>query len=411
MGLVFGQRWPICNHYEMHTMSTENLAQRLDSLLGEPLEAIRERQASTLDGLTGGLERPFVLFGASQLGRKALATLKELGFVPAAFMDNNPALWGTQIDYVPVVSPAQLFETWEGELPSVICTIWSGHIHDVMADRLQPLVALGFERIALFGHLAWRYPQYLLPHYCMDLPEHVLPEAEAIKQAFALLGDDASRTLYVDHIEWRLHLNHDLLPVSSPLQIYFDAQFSNNCLAEVVFDLGAFNGDTLESYLASGRDFLAYHCFEPVAQNFAQLQACVQRVDDARVKTHRLAIGGRVGDVLIEAANGPSSRVGMGDERVPMTTLDELALRGIVPTFIKIDIEGLEPQCLAGGRTMITEHKPLIAVSVYHEQNHLWQILLQLHGYFDGYQYSLCPHVSDGWDLVLYAVPKDRLPN
>ncbi|WP_339844770.1 FkbM family methyltransferase [uncultured Halopseudomonas sp.] len=391
-------------------MNTENLTRRLDFLLSESLESVRERQASTLDRLTGGLDGPFVLFGASQLGRKALATLKELGFVPCAFMDNNPNLWGTHIDFVPVVSPAQLVETWEGELPSVICTIWSGHIHDVMSDRLQPLVELGFDRIALFGHLAWRYPQYLLPHYSMDLPEHVLPETEAIKQAFNLLGDEASRKLYVDHVEWRLHLNHDLLPVSSPLQIYFDARFSNNSLAEVVFDLGAFNGDTLESYLASGRDYSEYHCFEPAAQNFAQLEASVRKVAKISVQAHRLAIGDCVGDVLIEAANGPSSRVGMGDERVPMTTLDELAVGGLVPTFIKIDIEGLEPQCLAGGRTMIMEHKPLIAVSVYHEQNHLWRILLQLNGYYDSYHYSLCPHVSDGWDLVLYAVPEDRLP-
>jgi FkbM family methyltransferase len=395
----------------MHTMNTENLTHRLEHLLSEPLESVRERQVGTLDRLTGGLDRPFALFGASQLGRKALVVLKELGFAPCAFMDNNPALWGTHIDSVPVVSPAQLVETWQGELPSVICTIWSGHIHDVMADRLQPLVELGFERIALFGHLAWRYPEHLLPHYCMDLPECVLPEAEAIRQAFSLLGDEVSRKLYVDHVEWRLHLNHDLLPVSSPLQIYFDPLFSTNFRAEVVFDLGAFTGDTLESYLASGRDFLQYHCFEPAAQNFAQLQACVKRVAKSSVHAHRLAIGDCVGEVLIEAANGPSSRVGLGDERVPMTTLDELAVSGLVPTFVKIDIEGLEPQCLAGGRAVIAEHKPLIAVSVYHEQNHLWRILLQLHGYYDGYQYSLCPHVSDGWDLVLYAVPKDRLPN
>ncbi|SDS18448.1 methyltransferase, FkbM family [Halopseudomonas sabulinigri] len=391
-------------------MNTEDLTQRLERLLSEPLQSVRERQAGTLDQRIGGLDRPFVLFGASQLGRKALAVLKELGFVPCAFLDNNPALWGTQIDSVLVLSPAKLAETWEGALPSVICTIWSGHIHDCMSDRLQPLVELGFERIALFGHLAWRFPQYLLPHYCMDLPENVLPEAGAIRKAFALLADETSRKLYVDHVEWRLHLDHDLLPVSSPLQIYFDAHFSTNYAAEVVFDLGAFNGDTLESYLASGRDFLEYHCFEPVTQNFAQLQACVQRVDDVRVQTHRLAIGEGFGDVLIEAANGPSSRVGMGDELVPMTTLDELSARGLLPTFIKIDIEGLEPQCLAGGRAMITEHEPVIAVSVYHEQSHLWQILLQLHSYSKNYRYSLGPHVSDGWDLVLYAVPEHRLP-
>lgn len=392
-------------------MSVETLESELERLLAEPLKSVRERQTHTLQRLIGDLDRPFALFGASHLGRKAQTVLREMGLVPCAFMDNNPALWGTTIDSVPVYSPAQLAEHWQGALPSVICTIWSGHIHDCMEDRLTPLRALGFERIALFGHLAWRYPRHLLPHYCMDLPEKVLPEADAIRQAFALLGDEASRRLFVNHVAWRLHLDHDLLPISSPLQIYFDPHFSSDCADEVVFDLGAFNGDTLEGYLATGRGYREYHCFEPVARNFAALRDSLERQARPGLYAHRLAVGDSNGEVLIEAANGPSSRVGLGDERVPMTTLDDLTSQGLSPTFIKIDIEGFEPQCLAGGRRLIIERQPVIAVSVYHEQNHLWRILLQLHGYYDGYRFSLCPHVSDGWDLVLYAVPADRVPS
>jgi len=248
-------------------------------------------------------------------------------------------------------------------LPAVICTIWSGHIHDCMEDRLAPLRRLGFERIALFGHLAWRYPQHLLPHYCMDLPEKVLPEADAIRQAFALLGDESSRRLFVNHVAWRLHLDHDLLPVSSSLQIYFDPHFSTDCADEVVFDLGAFNGDTLEGYLATGRGYREYHCFEPVARNFAALRDSLERQARPGLYAHRLAVGDSNGEVLIEAANGPSSRVGLGDERVPMTTLDDLTSQGLPPTFIKIDIEGFEPQCLAGGHRLIAERRPVIAVT------------------------------------------------
>jgi FkbM family methyltransferase len=392
-------------------MTLLSLSERLDALLSEPLDAVRERQANTLEQLIGNFDQPIVLFGASHLGRKAQAVLTAMGRAPCAFMDNNPALWGSCIDSVPVFSPAQFVEQWSGELPAVICTIWSGHIHDGMASRLQPLQALGFQRIALFGHLAWRFPQKFLPHYCMDLPEHVLPHAAAIRQAFALLADEASQQLYVDHIEWRLHLNHDLLPVSSPLQIYFDERFSSALANEVVFDLGAFNGDTLQAYLASGRGYHEYHCFEPVAQNFAALQACLQEQGRPGLFAHRLAVGDSNGEVQVEAANGPSSRVGMGDEWVAMTTLDELAAQGAAPSFIKIDIEGFEPQCLAGGKQLISELQPVIAVSVYHEQDHLWRILLQLHEYHRGYRYSLCGHVSDGWDLVLYAVPADRVPS
>lgn len=391
-------------------MHADLISQRLERLLSEPLESVRDRQANTLERLIGSLDGPLVLFGASHLGRRAFALLKELGCPPCAFLDNNPALWGQSIESVPVFSPAQFVAQCTGELPSVICTIWSGHIHDCMADRLKPLQQLGFQRIALFGHLAWRYPAQLLPHYCMELPEHVLEETAAIRRAFALLDDQPSRQLFVDHIEWRLHLNHDLLPVSSARQIYFDASFSTHFADEVVFDLGAFNGDTAECYLASGRSFREYHCFEPVARNFVALEATLARLALPGLYAHRLAVGDSRGEVLIEAGNGPSSRVGMGDERVPMTTLDDLAAQGTRPTFIKIDIEGFEPQCLLGGRKLISEHQPLIAVSVYHQQNHLWRIALQLHDYNGAYRFRLCPHVSDGWDLVLYAVPADRVP-
>jgi len=94
-----------------------------------------------------------------------------------------------------------------------------------------------------------------------------------------------------------------------------------------------------------------------------------------------------------------------------MTTLDALSTSELPPTFIKIDIEGFEPQCLAGGRNVISKHHPVIAVCIYHEQDHLWSILLQLNDYYPHYHFSLCPHLAEGWDLVLYAVPKDRLPN
>ena len=197
-------------------MNSENLTQRLERLLTEPLSDVRARQVETLDTLLGGLDRPFILFGAGNLGRKALAVLQAMGAKPEAFIDNNPALWGTRIDQVPVFAPTALAEQWQGPLPGVIATIWCGEATDRMADRLGPLRALGFERIALFGHLAWRYPQSFLPHYSLDLPEKVLADAERIRTAFGLLADDASRRLFIDHIEWRLFLDYDLLPPAAP---------------------------------------------------------------------------------------------------------------------------------------------------------------------------------------------------
>jgi FkbM family methyltransferase len=245
----------------------------------------------------------------------------------------------------------------------------------------------------------------------LDLPEKVLVDAERIRTAFSLLADDASRSLFVDHIEWRLFLDYDLLPPAAAQAIYFDRYFSNEYADEVVYDIGAFNGDSVLGYLESGRSFREIHSFEPSSANYQALTATLQRLrGHGSCHAHQLAVGDISGEVLIEAQGGPAARVGSGSERVTVTTLDALCEQIAPPTFIKIDIEGFEPQCLEGGRRLITEQQPLIAVCVYHEQDHLWSILLLLHAYHPSYHFRLGPHLAEGWDLVLYAVPSSRLP-
>ena len=239
----------------------------------------------------------------------------------------------------------------------------------------------------------------------------LLADAERIRTAFGLLGDDESRQLFIDHVEWRLFLDYDLLPPAAPQSIYFDRYFSNENVDEVVYDIGAFNGDSVLGYLESGRPFREIHSFEPSSSNYQALVKTLQRLQGhGSFQAHQMAVGDACGEVLIEAQGGPAARVGSGSERVTVTTLDTLCGRIVPPTFIKIDIEGFEPQCLEGGRKLISERQPLIAVCVYHEQNHLWTILLQLHAYQPGYHFRLGPHLAEGWDLVLYAVPADRLP-
>jgi hypothetical protein len=45
------------------------------------------------------------------------------------------------------------------------------------------------------------------------------------------------------------------------------------------------------------------------------------------------------------------------------------------PTFIKLDVEGAEPEALIGGRQTITSHRPTLAVSAYHQPDHLWSLI------------------------------------
>jgi FkbM family methyltransferase len=388
---------------------------RLAALLAEPLEAVRQREQDALEQGMGSLDADFLLFGAGNLGRKVLQRLQKNGKEPRAFIDNNAALWGTEVLGVPVMAPAEAARSFDTARIGVLVTIWYGEATDRMSDRLDPLRALGFRRIALFGHLAWRFREGFLPYYCLDRPSKVIEASERIRLAYAALSDPASRALFVDHVAWRLTLDYDLLPTASPEQIYFNPRFFNRVDDEVLYDVGAFTGDSIAGFLASARGaaFGQIHAFEPSAGNFGRLRSYVDSLQSkqGRVFAHHTALGNAVGTIQVQTDNGPSSRVGFGSETVALTTIDTLAPTLGAPTLIKIDIEGFEPDCLRGARAVIERTAPVVAASVYHLQDHLWEILLQLRDYRPDYDFHLCPHVADGWDLVLYAVPPHRRVN
>jgi hypothetical protein len=44
------------------------------------------------------------------------------------------------------------------------------------------------------------------------------------------------------------------------------------------------------------------------------------------------------------------------------------------PTYIKMDIEGSEPQALAGGEGLIQENMPVLGICLYHRSEHFWQL-------------------------------------
>ena len=86
------------------TKTDEYLAE-LDRLLSEPLSSVRDRENSAFDKLLAGCENHVVLFGAGNLGRKVLRSLRSIGVEPLAFADNGQPKWGSHVEGVPVLSP------------------------------------------------------------------------------------------------------------------------------------------------------------------------------------------------------------------------------------------------------------------------------------------------------------------
>jgi len=392
----------------------DRVAREIDGLLEETVDHCKARERAAFDVVSGGDQSPIVLLGAGQLGRRTVAALERVDRPPIAVADNNPALWGTTIGTVPICSPAEAAQRY-GESATFVVSIWrAGGTHRYEHSRRQ-LHELGCRRVTSIAPLAWKYAEVMLPHYTLDLPHRVLEQADSIRSAFALFTDDRSRAEFIAQLRFRLLADFDGLahPDSDPQYLAPDLFVESD--QERVVDAGAFNGDSLRAFLSTGRPFASYVALEPDPANFAALSdyltslptAIGQRVVPLPVAAFsrrvrmRIEGTGSAAAALVEATGAPR------DDDVECVTLDELlADRGV--SFLKLDIEGAEPEALKGGASLIARDRPVIAVCVYHLQDHLWRLPSLIRSLVDDYRYHLRPYNEEGWDLVCYAVPRER---
>jgi hypothetical protein len=92
---------------------------------------------------------------------------------------------------------------------------------------------------------------------------------------------------------------------------------------------------------------------------------------------------------------------------VEVVPIHELIPSEPAPLFIKIDVEGAESEALAGAALMIRDRHPVLAVSVYHRPDDLWQLPFALHSLNPASQLFMRTLGEDGMDIVCFAIPKD----
>jgi FkbM family methyltransferase len=381
-------------------------------LLKEGRDGAVKREKSAFDAAVEGRTDSLVLFGAGNLGRKTLAGLRTIGKEPLAFTDSNPKLWGSLVEGLKVLPPVEASRLY-GTTSTFVITIWTGEGYDRMGSRERQLHGLGCQRVVPFALLFWKFADLFLPHYAVDLPHKVHDQADDVLRACEVWSDDASCFEYLAQLRWRLLSDFDTLPNPVRDTTYFPPDLFRLKEGEVFIDCGAYDGDTILSFLEqpngpSGR----IHSFEADPNNFRRLEQTVSQLPQrGSIAVNNLAVGSSNGSVLFCASGNEASYVSpnSGDTRVNCVALDK-ALDGLDPTFIKMDIEGAELDALTGASQLIKRCSPVLAICSYHRQDHLWKIPLLIRSFNSGYRFYLRPHLLEGWDLVCYAVPPSRSP-
>jgi len=257
----------------------------------------------------------------------------------------------------------------------------------------------------------WRYPQRFLPHFRIDLPSKLLKARARVLRAARLFTDHSSQDEFFTQLRMLVTDTFTERSYGTPGPTYFARDLLAPTAAEWFIDCGAFNGDTLDSLLlAAGGRISGYEGFEPDPHNFALLRNRIQSISDkitSQCEIRPIALGRRREQLRFAATGDVIACVKSdGTTIVESAPLDEL-LANKTPTFIKMDIEGAELSAIEGGRNVITSHSPTMAVCVYHEQAHLWDIPLALADLLPQSIFALRFHHST-YDVVCYAMPRNR---
>lgn len=133
----------------------------------------------------------------------------------------------------------------------------------------------------------------------------------------------------------------------------------------MALDIGANIGNHA---LYFAKRFRAVHAFEPNPHTFELLRFNAQWTPNAQV--HRLGLGDARGvfELIENSTNLGGSSILIGDKRnnnvvpIEIETLDEAAIDTTDLCFVKIDVEGFEPQVIRGGANTLRLRQPVVVL-------------------------------------------------
>jgi FkbM family methyltransferase len=153
---------------------------------------------------------------------------------------------------------------------------------------------------------------------------------------------------------------------------------------------------------------------EPVPENWGCLAKFIDENHLGNVETAEIALGDQNGELLLDlgAKSGGHSAVLRRTGRyisVPQRTLDSLVEEFTIRDlgFMKIDVEGYEPEVLRGAEETIRRTRPIIAVSAYHLPEHQELLPSLISGITEDYSVYV-RNLAPALELECWGVPNEK---
>ncbi len=346
------------------------------------------------------LTTPLLLYGAGRDGRSVAKHLKAQGSIVSAFIDAHAAP-GEVRDGIPVFTLDEWASAGRVDGATVLVSIRNADVN--IAPILDLLSASGFSRVMSMVDYVNCWPIDSTFSYYWLAPASAYTEmGQRLAMARAVLSDDLSRTWFDALMRLRLAGDYHGLPTPTPTDQYVPTGLSRWTNPMRLIDCGAYVGDTVALMIRDGYQLDAAIAFEPDPDSYAKL---ITRFGGLNITYLPCGVSDMARMVTFSGGLGTASRVQVGGTGLVQCAAIDHAIPAFAPTLIKMDVEGSEEAALEGAFETLRKHRPGLALSVYHEPDHLWTVPLLIDSLGLDYRMFLRGHGHNGYDTVFYCIP------
>ena len=188
---------------------------------------------------------------------------------------------------------------------------------------------------------------------------------------------------------------------------YFDLDVIPNCDNQVFVDVGAYIGDTTLDYIKIYNNYKKIYCYEITNYTVAILKNNLGEYKNIVYKNKAVSCENSIMYLKNSLVNSSANQVdNNGEIEIETVSLDNDILEKI--DMIKMDIEGSEYNALIGAKNHIINDKPILLISVYHNNEDLWKLPKLIYEYNNNYNFYLRYYGNNIFptEIVLFATPK-----
>ena len=361
-------------------------------------------------------EKNIVLYGASDCASASLAEMLEYGIKPEAVLVSKNHNNSSYFNNFPVYISDDYFANHSNltVVAGFNITAHSSLISALEANENIKIIYV-FDGVNVLIRNNYVFPSALSKIHLIDSYYHMIIPRELdydyfnknrslFDETMGWLEDEKSRKTMDCYLRGHLELaEYPVLPVWKHADVeaqYFPEDVISLSENETFVDCGAYDGDTLQSFLKRTNSFKAYYALEPDPR----LDKDWKNLNDPRIKYYPVGAWNSVGSISFTQHNGCGQIMLDDDCETVIHTdrIDNIVQNEV--TFIKMDIEGSELNALHGAEQSIKRYKPKLAICVYHKREDLITIPQYIRSLNPTYRFYLRVHNPFDSELVLYCV-------